>query len=155
MPEQDIKLEAALPMIRACLERGQTVTFSPQGTSMLPMLRQGRDQVTLGPLPERLKKYDLPLYRRRDGSYVLHRVLKAGDTYTMIGDNQFVYEPGIGDDQLIAMVTAFVRNGRTVSVRAWHYRLYCRLWHYSRPVRKLWRRVINGIRRRLPKRRIP
>ncbi len=153
MPERDIKLDAAMPMIRACLERGQSVTFSPKGTSMLPMLHQGRDQVTLSPLPGRLKKYDLPLYQRRDGCYVLHRVLKAEETYTMIGDNQFVYESGICDDQLIAIVSSFVRNGRTVSVTAWHYRLYCRFWQYSRPVRKLWRRLKNGIRRRLPGRK--
>ena len=30
----------------------------PGGVSMLPMLRQGLDQVVLSPLPEKLKKYD-------------------------------------------------------------------------------------------------
>ncbi len=147
MPERDIKLDAAMPMIRSCLERGQSVTFSPKGISMLPMLRQGRDQVTLSPITGPLKKYDLPLYQRRDGTYVLHRVLKTGETYTCIGDNQFVYEPGLGPDQMIAVVTAFTRDGKPHSVNALSYRLYCRYWHYSRPVRHFLRRVINRIRR--------
>ncbi len=147
MPEVDINLDAAMPMIRTCLQRGQSVVFSPKGTSMLPMLQQGRDQVTLGPVTGALKKYDLPLYQRRNGCYVLHRVVKAGETYTCIGDNQFVYEPGLCQDQMIAVVTAFTHKGKSYSVNAWQYRLYCRFWYYSRPVRHFLLRVKSIISR--------
>ena len=42
----------------------------------------------------RLHLFDLPLYRRKDGSYVLHRVVNFGSdgSYTMCGDNQFAVE---------------------------------------------------------------
>jgi len=116
---------------------------------MLPMIRQEIDSVVLSPLPERLKKYDLPLYQRDNGKFVLHRIVEAGETYTCIGDNQFQMESGLRHDQMIAVVTSFFRGDREISCKAWHYRLYCRFWHYSRPVRHFWRRGIGWLRRHL------
>lgn len=147
--EKQYRLEDLMPLIREQLAAGKTVRFSPRGTSMLPMLRQGKDQVVLSPLPEKLKKYDLPLYQRKNGQFVLHRIVGVGDTYTCLGDNQFDTEPGLGHDQMISLVTAFTRNGREIPVTAWHYRLYCRLWYHSRSIRQFYRRGINWLRRHL------
>lgn len=143
------RMDDLIPLFRERLEAGQKVRFSPRGISMLPMLRQGRDCVILSPVPEKLKKYDLPLYRRDDGKYVLHRVVKVDETYTCIGDNQFVYEPGLRHDQMIAVVSAFCRDEKQYSISHMGYRIYCRLWHYSRPVRHFCRRAIGWIRRHL------
>ena len=143
------QLDTLMPLFRERLVAGQRVRFSPHGISMLPMLRQGKDSVTLSPVPEVLKKYDLPLYQRADGSYILHRVISVGETYTCMGDNQFVPEPGLKHAQMIAVVTAFTRGDREIRVTDWRYRLYCRFWHGSRPVRYLWRRGKNWIRRHL------
>lgn len=147
--EFNTKLDALMPLIRERLTAGQTIRFSPRGISMLPMLRQGTDSVLLSPVPEKLKKYDLPLYQREDGKYVLHRVIEAGETYTCMGDNQFIPEPGLRHEQMIAVVTVFYRGSREYSVNAMAYRAYCRFWHYSRPVRRFWRRGIGWLRRRI------
>ena len=144
------RLDALMPLIRERLEAGQTVRFSPMGISLLPMLRQGKDSVVLSPVPEKLKKYDLPLYRRPDGQYVLHRIAEVGDTYTCIGDNQFRMEPGVEHGQILALVTAFYRGERKWEVTSPLYRLYCRFWHYSRPLRRFWRRGMGWLRRHLP-----
>lgn len=143
--ELHLPLDALMPLIREQLELGQTVRFSPKGTSMLPMLRQGRDSVTLAPVPDELHKFDLPLYRRENGQYVLHRVVAVGDTYTCMGDNQFVPERGLRREQMIGVVTSFSRDGREYDVHAPAYRLYCRLWYCSRPVRRLWRRISKSL----------
>lgn len=142
-------MEDIMPLIREMLNNGQSVRFAPKGTSMLPMLREGIDSVVLSPLPERLQKYDLPLYQRENGQYVLHRIVHAGDTYTCIGDNQFVLEAGIPHSRMIAVVTAFYRGDREYKVGDLDYRLYCRFWHCSRPLRRFWRRGIRWIRRHL------
>ena len=138
-----------MPLIREQLAAGRSVRFSPRGTSMLPMLRQGIDKVVLSPLPEHLKKYDLPLYQRENGQYVLHRIIDAGETYTCTGDNQFDLETGLLREQMIAQVTSYTRGGRENPVTAWHYRLYCRVWHHSRPIRRFYRRAKNFLRRLL------
>lgn len=130
-----------MPLIRQALADGRTVRFMPRGVSMLPMLRQGIDSVVLSPLPAKLKKYDLPLYRREDGRYVLHRVVRVGDTYTCVGDNQFEPEKGLRHDQMIGLVSGFYRGEVYHSVTEPKYRLYCRLRHWSRPLRHLRRRV--------------
>ena len=138
-----------MPLILEGLALGNSVRFSPRGTSMLPMLRQGKDSVILSPLPDKLKKYDLPLYRRDDGHYVLHRIVGVGETYTCMGDNQFLPEAGLRQEQMIAVVTAFCRGNRQIPVTSRGYRLYCRVWHHSRRLRHwiyraarwLWRRI--------------
>lgn len=138
-----------MPLFREQLAAGNRVRFFPKGTSMLPMIRQGVDSVTLAPLPERMKKYDLPLYQRDNGQYVLHRILHVGQTITCIGDNQYDKETGLREDQMIGLVTAFSRNGKEYSVTDWRYWLYCRVWCYSRPLRHFCRRVRHWIRRHL------
>lgn len=144
-----MRLEFLMPLIQESLAAGKTVRFSPRGISMLPMLRQGIDSVILSPLPQKLRKYDLPLYQRDDGHYILHRIVEVGETYTCIGDNQFVLEHGVRRDQMIALVTAFTRGDREIPVTALSYRLYCRFWHYSRSLRHFWRRGKGWVRRHL------
>jgi len=139
------QLDNLMPLFLERMAAGQKVRFAPRGISMLPMLRQGIDTVTLSPPPERLKKYDLPLYRRDDGKYILHRIVRVGEAYTCMGDNQFLPEPGIRQDQILALVTGFSRGDREHSVEEPAYRLYCRFWHYSR----FPRRCLRWLKRRL------
>ncbi len=134
--EKDVRMEQLMPLFRERLEKGQTVRFMPRGISMLPMLRQGVDSVVLSALPERLKRYDLPLYQRENGKYVLHRVVEVGDTYTCLGDNQFDKEPGLKHDQMIGLVTAFYRGEKYHSVDELGYKIYCRVWYHSRQLRR-------------------
>ncbi|MBO5402362.1 MAG: S24/S26 family peptidase [Clostridia bacterium] len=139
-------MDELVPVITERLHAGQSVCFSPKGISMLPMLRQGIDTVTLSPLPEKIKKYDIPLYRRDNGKYVLHRIVKCGETCVCIGDNQFAKEYGIRRDQLIAVVSSFTRGGKEYSVNHFGYKLYCRFWHYTRFPRRAYRAVKRRIK---------
>ena len=147
--EYSAQMAELIPLFRERLDAGQKVRFSPRGVSMLPMIRQGIDSVELSLLPEKLKKYDLPLYQRDNGQYVLHRVVGVGENYTCIGDNQFALEQGVRHDQMIALVTAFYRGEHRFSCDCVSYRLYCFLWHRSRPLRHFYRRCIGWLRRHL------
>jgi len=143
----NVSLDDIMPLIREQLAAGESVKFSPHGVSMLPMLRPGVDSIVLSPLPGRLKKYDIPLYQRENGSYVLHRVVAVGESYTMIGDNQFAEEKGINHRQLIGVVTAFYRGEKLHNVTDLSYRLYCVLWCGSRKIRHLAKRIVNKVKR--------
>lgn len=136
MHNEWVQLEQMMPLMRERLAAGETVQFTTRGISMYPLLRNGKDQVILAPLPEKLKKYDLPFYQRDDGQYVLHRIVKAGETYTCIGDHQYVLEPGLRQDQMIAIAVGFYRKGKYVSVHSFGYWLYVRFWCYTRPIRR-------------------
>lgn len=139
-----------MELVRERTAAGQTVRYLPfRGVSMLPMLRQGRDSVELSPLPERLKKYDLPVYRYPSGKYVMHRVVDVKDDhYICNGDNLLLMEK-VYPHQMIAVVSAFTRDGKRIEVSSPGYRLYCRIWCASRPVRHLWRRGKSWLKRQV------
>ncbi len=134
-------METIVPLLVETLENGGSMRIYPRGISMLPMIRQGIDSVVLSCKGERLKKYDIPLYRRADGSYVLHRVIKAADgEYVCSGDNQIAVERGVRHENVIAVVTAFSRGNANYDVDGFGYKFYCRFWCLTRPVRRVWRK---------------
>ena len=124
-----VTMQELLPFIEEALNNDKTFTIPITGTSMLPLLVQGRDTVTLKKCDAPLKKGDLPLYRRKDGAFVLHRVIKVNsdNSYTMCGDNQFLKEKGIEHSQIIGVVTEIKRKDKTFSVEDKKYQLYVKL----------------------------
>ena len=112
--------------------------YTNTGDSMMPLLRQHRDVLIIRPKPEvRLSRLDVPLYKRDNGQYILHRVLWVRkQDYVICGDNQWYPERGITDRHIIGVLDAVVRDGRTIPLRAtaehphvsWKYRLYVHLW---------------------------
>lgn len=141
MHKEAVQLDQMMPLIRERLAAGKTVQFTTRGISMYPLLRNGKDQVILAPLPKKLKKYDLPLYQRDDGHYVLHRIVKAGKTFTCIGDHQYEFEKGLRQDQMIAIAVGFYRKGKYLDAKSFRYRFYSRYWCWTRPVRYMWMRI--------------
>lgn len=137
-----------LPLIRERLEAGHKVRYLPFcGVSMLPLLRQGVDAVEIGPLPEKLKKYDLPVYRGRTGKYIMHRVVAVKDDhYVCLGDNTYIYEH-ICPEQMLGIVTTIQRGGKLIPVQSRTYRLYCRIWCAVYPLRKALHSVKLWLRR--------
>ena len=126
-----------MPLIEERLAAGYAVRYLPfRGVSMLPMLRQGKDSVELSPLPAKLKKYDLPVYRRPNGQLVMHRVVDVkDDQYICLGDNTESFEK-IYPDQVIGVVSAFKRGEKRIEVTDPGYQRYCRLWRLTHPFRK-------------------
>ena len=140
-----------MPYITECLESQGTVEIPVRGRSMWPMLREGKDTVILSSIQEPLKKFDIPLYQRADGSYVLHRIVSTKEGYTCSGDNQFTYEKGLTDTQMLAVLTAFRRGERLVSLHSPLYWLYVRLWCATRALRYFLFRVLRKLKRLLCK----
>ncbi len=146
-----VEMNELAPIIREQIAHGKSVRISPKGVSMLPMIREGKDTVTLSPAPQQLKRYDLPFYQRENGKYVLHRIVALENGYTCIGDNQFVYEKGVRPEQIIAVVSSFTRGKKEYSVTQLSYKIYCRFWHYTRGLRRFRYRAVNKLRRILSK----
>jgi hypothetical protein len=130
------------------IRRDGRLIYTNVGDSMLPLIREGKDLLIIEKKSGRLKKYDIPLYKRDSGQYVLHRVLKVRrDDYVICGDNRWRKEYGITDRHIIGVLTAVVRNGRELSVTDWRYRLYSHVWCDLFPLRAAVLIFIRGIRR--------
>lgn len=127
--------------------------YTNTGISMMPLLRQHRDLLIIGRKPEgRLRMWDVPLYRRDNGQYVMHRVLWVRKhDYVMCGDNQWRPETGITDRHIIGVLEAVKRRqpgqegdeGEVLPVRVTPehphvplmYRLYVFIWCFFFPIR--------------------
>ena len=140
--------EVLMVLVRERLAAGYKVRYLPfKGVSMLPLLRQGKDRVELGPLPQKLKKYDLPVYQMPSGKYLMHRILKVTPThYICLGDNTLEFET-IYPEQMIGVVTAIERNGKRIEVSHPLYQLYCLIWGHTRALRILYKRFREKTKR--------
>lgn len=130
-------------VIRDVLDSGGEFTLYPRGTSMLPLIVEGRDSVTLE--KRAVSVGDIAFYRRADGSFVLHRAVGfENGAYTMCGDNQLTLEKGVAPQQVIAAVKYVTRRGRRVGGAG--YRLYLLLWRsfFIRRVYFRLRRIFHG-----------
>ena len=128
------------PLIREKISMDAEVTIWPKGISMLPMIRQGIDQVILKKPTGRLKKYDVIFYKRDNGQFVLHRIVKVRKKdYVLCGDNQTDYEYGITDGMVIAVMSAYICDGEYINSDNEIYLKYCK-----NHVRKQWFRRLKA-----------
>mgnify|MGYP004631859947 CR=1 FL=1 len=97
------------------LSCGEKVALTVTGNSMLPFLADGRDKVILQKIEKLPKKGDIVFYRRKNGAYVLHRVVKRrGDLFYFSGDAQLRVEGPVGKGQLLAVCKEVERDGKTI-----------------------------------------
>ena len=155
MNNEELYLSDAIGVIEEVLSSGGEFRLYPKGTSMLPLLVQGKDSVVLkrreASLPA--KKHDIAFYRRENGQFILHRVMKieSDGTYTMCGDNQSLLEQGIYPRQIIGYVSEIYKEDRVCKISSLRYRIYVFFWSIM-PFRKAWRllgRIRASIKRRL------
>ena len=131
------------------LSRGRAV-LSVTGGSMHPLLRQ-RDLVRLAAAGRALRQGDVILYRRTDGRYVLHRVVRFLDGELLCcGDHQWQGER-IERAQVAAVAEARCRNGRWQPLDQGRLWLCGLLWAKAFPLRRpllRLRRAAGRLRRR-------
>ena len=145
-------------MIRRTIEQelaqnGRAV-IQTVGASMEPLLHNRKSTVALIAKQGRLKKQDVALYRRPNGEYVLHRVVKVLDgAYLIRGDNcigsetvpeawvigvMAGYFAGEQDRYISCDSRIYRRYLKTLALRRW------RLWLRALPGR-VWRRARRAL----------
>lgn len=148
-----VSIEEIVPMMKEQIAGDGKVRFTPKGNSMLPLFRSDRDVVTLSKPRFPLKKYSIVFYQRENGQYVLHRLIgKKACGYIMRGDNQYQNEYGIREEQIIAVVSEFVRDGKNYQMTDKGYRWYCVFWSrtmYLRKIYKILRHMAGRIKRKI------
>ncbi|MDD3958397.1 MAG: S24/S26 family peptidase [Candidatus Izemoplasmatales bacterium] len=127
-------------------EKGYLI-ISPSGRSMWPLIRENKDAIKLVP-PGTIKKRDIILYRRRDGHYIVHRVIKVlQESVVLCGDNQWKLEKDITYPMILAVMEGYYRNEKYRSAHHAGYRLYSRIWVAFRWVRFIRDRLRNVLRK--------
>lgn len=123
--------------IQKLLEQGETLQIRPKGYSMYPMLVPNRDAVIIKRAElETLKRGDVVLYQRNEGILVLHRIWNiCQEGVFLVGDNQVTIEGPLRKEQIKGILIAFIRNGKTITVKNPCYILYSTVWLKLRPMR--------------------
>jgi len=118
------------------LEKSGKLVYTTVGVSMRPLIKQDRDIAIISKPRGRLKKFDVALYKRPNGQYVLHRVVKVlGNGYVILGDNCISKEYNIKDSQILGVLTSLNRNGKEIDLNSFGYKLYVRARYAHYPVR--------------------
>lgn len=132
------------------IKKSGRIIYTNVGNSMMPYIKRGRDVLVISEVNGRLNKYDIPLYKRDSGQYVLHRILKVRENdYVICGDNRWNKEYGITDRHIIGILTGVIRYGQEIPVTSRKYRIYVHLWCDLFPVRAFILRVCQFVKRRL------
>lgn len=150
---KELQLADLWPVMAEQLDAGKTVRFAPKGVSMLPLIRQDLDTVVIKTAPPKLKKYDLALYRRKNGQFVLHRVVGVNKdgSYVMCGDNQYWREYGITDENILAMAVGYYKGNEYISFDDENYIKYSKKRVREQYIRYCFARVKAGFKRRIEK----
>lgn len=139
-----LKMEELVPLIIEVISSGSSFKLYPNGQSMLPTIVAGEDSVELSALPSVLKKYDIVLYKRDNGQYVLHRIVRVGkDCFDMCGDNQIDIEKNVLKKDIIAYASAIYKREKCISTDSKAF-IYDAVTLYRK---KRIKRLINRIKR--------
>lgn len=143
---QNMPLEELWPLIEEVFALGGRFRLFPRGTSMLPLIRPNVDSVLIEP-PHQFARGDILLYRRKNGQFVLHRLIRiTDDGLTMCGDNQYYLEKGIPTEAVLARVCGIYFEEEYLPIDAPRLRFYAKRRAFSRPFRHL----KAGLANRLP-----
>lgn len=116
--------------VEAELAEGRPVRFRLKGNSMFPLLRNGKDEITLEKCPnESLKPMDVVLFRYR-GKHVLHRIIRReGERLLIQGDGSIVAKEECTVDDVVGKVVQICRpSGKEIPVGSWQWTIPSRVW---------------------------
>ena len=130
------------------LDKHGALTYTNVGTSMMPLLKQGRDLFTVVKKGEkRCRRGDVVLYKK-GGKYVLHRIIQVRDNdYVIMGDNCVSKETGIRDEDIIGVMTEIKRNGKQHKVSDKDYRVYSYFMTHTPSFRGAAKKALSKIKR--------
>lgn len=131
-----IEPEALMEQLPEMLLEAESIPLVISGNSMVPFLVHGRDTVYLSRMTQPPKKGDMILFRRSSGVYVLHRIYRQRNgTYELVGDGQRSIEPGIRQEQMLAVVKTVCRKGKMLRKGDFCWEFFEHIWLALLPLR--------------------
>ncbi len=127
------------------LKNGHSVVIkNTHGRSMEPLLYEGKSQVVVAPLADKPEKGDLLLWRRkRDGEFILHRLVGEDDRFYIMRGDHNVSEEHVKKERVIGVATDICRNGKWFSVTNRRYNAYVRRRMALAPLRSRAYRILK------------
>ena len=115
--ELNMSMSQLVDMLKSDTQLTREVYVTVNGTSMEPFLHDGQDSVIFSDLPKKLRRGDILLFKRKNGSFAMHRVYSIGKngSVSFLGDNQSVVEKDISPEDILLYVPEVIRNGKKIN----------------------------------------
>lgn len=123
-------------MVETQIAEGRSVCFRLKGTSMSPLIRDGKDEVILVPCAkEDLNVKDVVLFRYH-GRHLLHRIIHRDAEHLILqGDGSITAKEQCTVNDVIGKVKAISRpSGKVISLESWQWRVSSFIWRKIKPL---------------------
>ena len=95
------------------------VLVNSLGSSMEPFVRNRSDVLLIRSCPaEQMERFDVPMFVRTDGHFVVHRILKirSDGSFLTAGDH-CTYTETVPAERVIGVLDSIIRDGKTLPAR--------------------------------------
>jgi len=124
-------IDILMPLVLESVEQGGNAKLKVSGFSMYPLVSSRRDSVLLEKAID-IKVGDVPLFKRDDGSFVLHRIVgKKNGAYFTMGDYEVEKEYPVYPEQIVAKAKGFYRKEKYIDCKSVKYRIYRFFWTHT------------------------
>lgn len=135
--------EVLFSVVEETVKNGGSIKMKIAGYSMYPLVTSRRDSVLLTKA-DKIKKGDVPLIKRDDGTFVLHRVVGIKNGYFKLrGDYEQKIEYPVNPKQAIAVAKGFYRKEKFISCDAFLYKLYTFFWMNTVAIRPVILKIVG------------
>lgn len=117
--------------------------YTNQGTSMWPLIKEGKDVLVITNDVSQIKKGDIILTKRPSGRYLLHRVIRIckNGTFVICGDNSYKCDKNITKTEILGKLSSIIRNGKKNNLNGIRYNVYtfvlCKFFCIRKPLLKI------------------
>ena len=134
-----VKTAELFPLIKEELLQNKCVKFTVSGHSMMPFIRNNRDQVLVQFADMcSLKKRDIILFEAAKDRYTLHRICrKTQKGYITLGDACFTKDDEVAYHNILGKVTKIYRNGKEINCNSLSYRFVVCIWCRFKTLRRI------------------
>lgn len=139
---REVDAQEYIAVLRELIEEGHQVSLLISGSSMSPFLIHHRDTIYFKKPDRELRVGDMVFYRRGNGKYVMHRILRIRpEGFYMIGDAQWEIEGPLQREQIFGLITAVERKGKLIQPGDFWWEFFAKVWLRIIPLRRLIQRI--------------
>jgi len=143
---KQISNEKLFSCVKQAISEGKCALINVKGISMTPFLIDGRDEVFLDAVNPNDICVGMILFVEINNTYILHRVVSLSDNYVILrGDGNISQSEKVSFEQIVAKVSAVIRNGKRINYRSYHWQLYALFWPKSHRMRILFLKIFRKL----------
>lgn len=137
--------ENLYPYVKELLEKKGEAIITVKEKSMLPFIKDNKDQVILGKKDfNSLDKGEIIFFKSRWGDYTIGRIYSKSDLgYLTIGDGNLEFDGYVRSKDVLAVVKKIVKMGKQIDCDSYFWKIIFNIWMKLLPMREYLLKIYN------------